>query len=169
MEKDFCLRCHAKVAATLEGKKSLHGPIQEGKCTPCHDPHGSQYLNLLKGTYPDLAYIPYDKDEKPYAFCLGCHEKNLLTFPDTTIYTKFRDGKNNLHYVHVANKRKGRTCRLCHEPHASANDHLVRQEGAKFGEWNIPLQFQATPTGGSCLPGCHGRLSYDRNSQGKSK
>ena len=169
VEKDFCLRCHVKIGATLEGKKSLHGPIREGRCTPCHDPHGSPYKNLLKGTYPDQLYIPYDKDKKPYAFCLGCHEKNLLTFPDTTIYTKFRDGKRNLHYVHVSNKRKGRTCRLCHEPHASASDHLVRQVGAPFGEWNIPLQFQATPAGGSCLPGCHGKYSYDRNSKGKSK
>lgn len=161
VEKDFCLRCHTKIAATLEGKRSLHGPIKEGKCTPCHEPHGSLYKNLLKDTYPDENYIPYDKAKKPYAFCLGCHEKNLLSFPETSIYTNFRDGKRNLHYLHVSNKRKGRTCRLCHEPHGSANDHLVRKDGAEFGVWHIPLRFEPAPNGGSCLPGCHGKFSYD--------
>lgn len=162
VEKEFCVRCHAGIAAAMEGKRLLHGPIKEGKCTPCHDPHGSPYKRLLKGAYPDQLYVPYDKDKKPYAFCLGCHEKNLLTFPDTSIYTKFRNGKQNLHYVHVSNKRKGRTCRLCHEPHASDSDHLVRKDGAEFGEWNIPLRFVPDPTGGSCSPGCHGTYSYKR-------
>lgn len=161
--KDFCLGCHTNIAQTLEGKKSVHGPIKAGKCVPCHDPHGSPYKKLLKGTYPDNLYVPYDKEKKQYAFCLKCHEKYLLAFPDTSFYTKFRNGKQNLHYVHVANKRKGRTCRLCHEPHASTNDHMLRKDGAEFGEWNIPLGFVPTPNGGSCLPGCHGRFAYDRN------
>ena len=166
--KDLCLRCHTKIAQTLEGKRMLHGPIKEGKCVPCHDPHGSPYKKLLKGAYPDMLYVPYDKEKKQYAFCLNCHEKYLLSFPDTTIYTKFRNGKQNLHYFHVSNKRKGRTCRLCHEPHGADADHLLRNQGADFGEWKVPLRFVPNPNGGSCSPGCHGTYSYDRSSAGSS-
>jgi predicted CXXCH cytochrome family protein len=159
--KDFCLRCHAKIAASLEGKKMLHGPIKEGKCIPCHDPHGSPNTKLLKGAYPEPLYVLNEKGS--YAFCLGCHQKYLLTYPDTSIYTKFRNGKYNLHYFHVAKMRKGRTCRVCHEPHGADATHLLRKEGAEFGEWRVPLGFKETPTGGSCSPGCHGTYYYDRS------
>jgi len=160
--KDFCLRCHLKIAASLEGKKMVHGPIQRGKCTPCHDPHGSPYMKLLKGEYPEQLYVPFEKGKTTYNFCLKCHEKYLLSFPETTFYTKFRNGKENLHFFHVTNKKKGRTCRLCHEPHSSNGDHLLRVTGAEFGAWNIPLGFVPTPSGGTCSPGCHGTYSYDR-------
>jgi predicted CXXCH cytochrome family protein len=160
--KNFCLKCHTKMAASLNDKKMLHGPIRDGKCTPCHDPHGSPYMKLLKGAYPGEIYVPFDKDKNQYGLCLKCHEKNMLKFPDTTIYTKFRNGKENLHYFHVANKRKSRTCRLCHEPHGSNSNHLIRNEGAEFGIWNLPVGFKQTPNGGTCAPGCHGTYSYDR-------
>ncbi|HLO25842.1 MAG TPA: cytochrome c3 family protein [Geobacteraceae bacterium] len=165
--KDFCLRCHVKIASVLEGKKSVHGPISEGKCTPCHDPHGTPYMKLLKGKYPEALYVPFEKGKDTYDFCLKCHEKFLISFPETTFYTKFRNGKENLHFFHVTNKKKGRTCRLCHEPHASNGDHLLRVNGAEFGEWNIPLRFVPNPTGGTCSPGCHGTYSYDRNAKDK--
>lgn len=159
--KDMCLRCHTQIAQTLEGKAVLHGPIRNGQCTPCHDPHGSPFEKLLKRAYPEPLYIQYEKGA--YDLCLGCHQKYLLTYPDTTVFTKFRNGTYNLHYVHVAKTRKGRTCRICHEPHASNGAHLLSVGGAGFGVWNIPINFTPTPTGGSCAPGCHSKLSYDRS------
>ena len=164
--KTFCLGCHTRMAASLEGKKLLHGPIMQGKCTPCHDPHGSSSIKLLKGDYPETLYVPYQKDKNQYAFCLKCHQKNLLTFPDTTIYTKFRDGKKNLHFIHVSNKKKGRTCRLCHDPHATDSNHLLRDPGMDFGEWRVPLRFEESASGGKCSPGCHGTFSYQLKATG---
>ena len=163
VEKELCLGCHTGMAPAFEGRKMLHGPIREGKCTPCHDPHGSLHTKLLKGAYPDLLYVPYEKEKNQFALCLKCHQKNMLTFADTSIYTKFRDGKNNLHFFHVSNKKKGRTCRLCHEPHASDSSHLLRSKGMEFGEWRVPLGFEETASGGKCSPGCHGTYSYDRS------
>ena len=58
--------------------------------------------------------------------------------------------------------RKGRTCRICHEPHASNGEKLISKEGAQFGEWKIPINFKITSTGGSCAPGCHREFKYDR-------
>ena len=169
-EKSTCLSCHGNdtlgkpplhnIKKELEGKKFLHGPIQKGQCKACHDPHGSDHFRMLGGGYPETIYAPYKAGS--YEGCLKCHDKNLLNFPDTTIYTKFRNGNRNLHYLHVANVRKGRTCRVCHEPHASNGEKLINVEGASFGDWKIPINFKITATGGSCAPGCHRAFSYDR-------
>ena len=170
-EQDVCLSCHGKddyskskplknIAKEIEGKTFLHGPLQDGECSACHNPHGSDHTRLLKGAYPKGFYEPYTKDS--YNFCLECHDKNLLRFAETSIYTEFRNGKQNLHFLHVSNKYKGRSCRACHQPHAADMEKLMSEEGAKFGDWNIPTRFIKTDTGGSCSPGCHQTYEYDR-------
>ncbi len=168
-ELELCLNCHGKdnvgtpalknIKTQLEGKKFLHGPIQKGECKGCHDPHGSDNFRLLRGKYPAELYATYQ--DGVYEACLKCHEKNLLRFAETTIYTKFRNGNRNLHVVHVGT-RKGRTCRICHQPHASDGEKLISKDGAMFGDWKIPINFVSSSTGGSCAPGCHQKFNYDR-------
>jgi len=166
-EMTICLNCHGKdnlgtlknIKTQIEGKKYLHGPIQKGSCKACHDPHGSDFFRMLPGNYPAQLYGPYV--EGMYNACLTCHDKNMLRFEETSLYTKFRNGKRNLHYVHVVN-RKSRSCRICHEPHASDEVRLLRKEGAPFGEWKIPLNFKVSDNGGGCAPGCHKAFKYDR-------
>jgi predicted CXXCH cytochrome family protein len=148
------------VKKELDGKKYLHGPIKKGECKACHDPHGSDNFRMLRGSYPADIYVPYK--DGTYGLCLTCHEKNLLRFAETTIYTKFRNGKRNLHYVHVVNTRKGRTCRVCHQPHASNGVKMVNKESIKFGVWDIPVNLTVTSSGGRCAPGCHQAFKYDR-------
>ena len=171
-EMSVCLSCHGtdnlgkpplrNIKKDIEGKKYLHGPIQKGSCKACHDPHGSPYFRMLPGSYPATLYAPYQ--DGIYGACLNkCHEKNLLRFAETTIYTQFRNGNRNLHFVHVANKQKGRSCRACHEPHASNGEKLIRKEGSQFGEWKIPVNFTISPTGGRCAPGCHRPFTYNRD------
>lgn len=167
-ERRLCLGCHGAEAPAgmknlekeLKEGKELHGPLRENDCSPCHNPHGSDDVLLLRGAYPREPYQPYR--EGIYDFCLSCHDKYLLRFKDTTIYTNFRNGNQNLHYVHVVNSRKGRSCRFCHAPHASDGPKLVDKSGSPFGEWKIPIRLDLTPTGGSCAPGCHTPLRYDR-------
>ncbi len=167
-EKTLCLGCHGdnklaplkNIADELKGKTQIHGPIAQGRCTGCHDPHGTDNFRLLTAPYPATYYAPYT--EGAYALCLKCHEKNLLRFADTTIYTKFRNGNRNLHYVHVVNNLKGRSCRACHEPHAANGPKLTNSVGSTFGEWKIPFKLEITETGGRCASGCHKSLSYDR-------
>lgn len=169
-ESELCLSCHGRddnkrrkglrnIKKEIAQKRYLHGPIQKGRCSPCHDPHGSNYYRMLFSSYPDGFYAPYKKGL--YDFCLKCHEENMLRFRDTSVYTKFRNGKLNLHYVHVVKERKGRTCRTCHASHASNNPKLI-DDAVPFGEWAIPIRFVPTETGGSCSPGCHRPLRYDR-------
>ena len=137
----------------------FHGPINNGSCTSCHDPHGGPYANLLVKEFPAGAYAPYTDTE--FALCFSCHKRELLQYPDTSFATNFRDGERNLHYLHVNNKQKGRSCTLCHEVHASTSARLVA-DSVPFGQWRLPLNFTMKATGGTCAPGCHQPQSYDR-------
>ena len=59
--------------------------------------------------------------------------------------------------------KKGRTCRACHETHASSNPKHIR-DSVPFGKggWSLPIKFEKRPSGGSCAPGATSRSAYDR-------
>ncbi|UCC30144.1 MAG: hypothetical protein JSU86_18340 [Phycisphaerales bacterium] len=169
---DLCLTCHNK--ALTAGKRKLvdikkllaenpvrHGPIQQKSCTGCHNVHGGEHFRLLIEEYPSGFYSPYE--EKRYALCFACHEPDMVQDAETNKLTDFRNGKQNLHYVHVHRSVKGRTCRSCHNTHASRRPKHIT-ETVPFGEWNLPVNFEKTDTGGSCRPGCHRLYRYDRQS-----
>jgi predicted CXXCH cytochrome family protein len=168
----LCLRCHKDDVKTAEGQTLQgigavmvegakgHGPLANKQCTGCHEPHGNTEFRFLTGAYPATLYSAYKAEG--YAFCAKCHEPTLTTARQTTTATKFRNGDLNLHYVHVNNPTKGRTCRMCHSPHASKNQHMLR-DTLPFGDWHMPLGYTATETGGSCASGCHTTKSYDRD------
>lgn len=168
---ELCFSCHGNeteerpdalrnIRKEIEGKKFIHGPVEDDDCGGCHDPHGGSYGALLKGAYPVTVYAPYD--EGAYNLCFQCHDKELLISQTTGDATNFRNGKENLHYRHVAIERKGRTCAACHNAHASNGQKLINPEGIPFGKWKIPVRFEITETGGSCIPGCHKGMVYDR-------
>jgi predicted CXXCH cytochrome family protein len=161
-EKATCLGCHKTVVTTA--MTTLHGPIKDGKCTPCHDPHGGPNARLLVAAFSPAPYVPYTDTE--YALCFSCHKRELVQYPDTSFATGFRDGERNLHYLHVNNKQKGRSCKLCHNLHGSSQPKLIA-DSVPFGKWSLPLKFVKTETGGSCSPGCHKMQSYDRKTPGK--
>ena len=171
--RDLCMKCHSKTvklpdeselpaAADLVGEpKYVHGPVMRGKCSSCHLVHGGDTFRLLKADYPTEFYAPYSAES--YALCFGCHEEKLALEPKTTTLTEFRNGDENLHFMHVNKPDKGRTCRACHSPHASTQAKLIRASVA-FGEWAIPVSFTKTETGGTCAAGCHAPKTYDRSS-----
>jgi predicted CXXCH cytochrome family protein len=161
-EKETCLGCHANVVTS--DMTVLHGPIAKGQCTACHDPHGASFPHLLAKEFPGAIYVPYADTE--YALCFSCHNRDLVQYPDTSYATGFRDGERNLHYVHVHNAQKGRSCVLCHDVHGSASPKLIATS-VTFGKWKLPLKFVKTETGGGCTPGCHKAQSYDRESPGR--
>lgn len=170
-ELDLCLTCHSEKNSItskspkdieIELKKTfIHGPITKGQCSVCHDPHGSKFLKLLSGPYPEAIYAPYTPEI--YDLCFTCHDKELLTSQDTGSATAFRNGPQNLHYLHAAIPEKGRTCRTCHEAHSSNGPKLINQTGSSFGEWQMSISFETTGSGGSCMPGCHRKMEYSRD------
>jgi predicted CXXCH cytochrome family protein len=167
---DICLKCHDKTVKAgqkdladmkqlLESNPEHHGPIQDKYCSGCHDPHSSPYYRLLTNDYPKGFYSPYFASK--YALCLRCHESGLAKEERTTTLTGFRDGDRNLHFVHVNKTSNGRTCRSCHEVHASVSPEYIGQT-VPFGNWKLPIKFAKTDSGGSCEPGCHEAQKYDR-------
>ncbi len=171
-EEALCLSCHRRgsdipgfrppdIASQLKGQAYLHGPIRKGKCAGCHDPHGSNNKKLLTAPMVTSFYAPYNLKE--YSLCFKCHDSKLLTERETTTSTRFRNGNRNLHYVHVHKEFKGRTCKTCHQTHASDGPMLISStRGAKFGSWHISIAYIITKSGGSCTPSCHRKMTYDR-------
>lgn len=168
----LCLSCHDKELKTADGRtltnmaKLLkdnpdhHGPIREGACTACHAPHSSEHFQLLIDEYPPEFYAPFSIDR--FKLCFECHISDLVLKPTGKGLTNFRDGDKNLHWLHV-NQEKGRTCRACHEVHASQRPAHIR-EAVPFGSagWMLEINFEQTTTGGSCAPACHKTHAYDR-------
>ena len=166
----LCLGCHNQTHDTPTGKimnmkawlddnPVIHGPIRQGDCAACHNPHGSDNFRILRRPYPAQFYAPFAKEQ--YGLCFGCHEPTLALEAATVKLTNFRNGDKNLHFVHVNRVDKGRTCRACHETHASKRPKQIR-ESVPFGRWEIPTNYEKGETGGKCAPGCHVARGYDR-------
>jgi predicted CXXCH cytochrome family protein len=164
-----CLTCHDRavkagdrtlpdMASYLESHPNHHGPIRDGNCTPCHDAHGADRSALLTRNFPERFYAAYSAEA--YDLCFECHDAGAFASAEGGD-TEFRNGNRNLHYLHVNKSFKGRTCRACHDPHASSNPKHIRPH-TTFGNWSIPINFQAAENGGSCGPGCHQAYRYDR-------
>jgi predicted CXXCH cytochrome family protein len=158
-EVDLCFSCHKEMGANVKKAEYKHGPIRDGLCNTCHKPHTSSNLYRLKYYFIEKFYNPFDP--KVYSLCFKCHKETVVLDKRTTSLTNFRNGDRNLHYLHV-NREKGRTCLACHEVHAGSQERKIRMS-TPFGEWNIPIKFAMTATGGSCAASCHVEKKYDRN------
>jgi predicted CXXCH cytochrome family protein len=156
----LCINCHKETTVWRE-KRFKHGPVVQGNCTACHNPHGSDNAFILRLPFPHTFYSAYDKGK--YSLCFLCHVESLVTVEKTTAITRFRNGETNLHWLHVKQK-KGRTCRACHDVHASEHKGRIR-DSFLFGTIEIDFEYDQTDTGGSCLAGCHEKRSYDRENQ----
>jgi predicted CXXCH cytochrome family protein len=175
----LCAQCHSKDAkppkdikgippkVIFEDKEAKFHPLfAQGRCTECHDPHESNFYRHLKASYPEELYAPYS--DALYTLCVNtkCHKgfEEALKEPRTLTATMFRNGNLNLHFRHV-NKKKGRTCRTCHQicyqRHGPKNPKLIK-ETLQFGKKKLEIRYKKTETGGECYSPCHRVAKYDR-------
>ena len=169
---DLCVSCHNRddavdakgkklqnLKAWLDNNKQWHGPVAAKDCSACHEPHGGDHFRLLKADYPQEFYAPYNP--RTYELCFSCHQEEAFSSAQTTTLTSFRNGATNLHFVHLQQSGRGRTCRACHEVHASKQENHLR-EGVPYGSggWMLKLNYKRTATGGSCEKTCHQERSY---------
>jgi predicted CXXCH cytochrome family protein len=169
---DLCLSCHnvdtmtdakgkklQNLKAWLDNNKNWHGPVAGKDCSSCHEPHGGDHFRLLKADYPQQFYAPYDP--RSYELCFSCHQEAAFSTAQTTTLTSFRNGATNLHFLHLQQSGRGRTCRACHEVHASTQENHIR-EGVPYGSggWMLKLHFKKTANGGSCEKTCHSQKTY---------
>lgn len=167
----LCFGCHDRTLKDAGGKplpspmrtfedkaKKLHPPFEEGACLSCHLPHASENYRLLTDPYPASLYARFSSEAY---FCFNCHDDEAFTEPRTMSSTGFRNGNLNLHYRHV-NRKKGRSCKACHDHHGADREKLIRDQ-VSFGKRSIVISaFSRNETGGSCAPMCHIAVSYDR-------
>jgi predicted CXXCH cytochrome family protein len=167
-----------------------HGPVAQGDCAKCHTVHGGDLSHLLTKALSDEFYQAFSP--AAYELCLSCHDPRVFAAPAANpkpagaamapgagsaaagtaragvggvpeMQTGFRDGTRNLHALHVNKTPQGRSCRSCHTTHASRFQAQIA-DSVQYGQWNLPINFTPTPTGGSCAPGCHKPERYDRGS-----
>ncbi len=160
-QTDLCFSCHEELQEFVAEQEFLHGPVQDGDCNACHDPHGSENHRILRMDFPEEFYKPYSPEN--YALCFDCHNEEIVEDEKTTTLTDFRDADRNLHYLHVNKMEKGRSCRACHQVHASSQQKHIRTS-VPYGSigWELPVKFTKTETGGSCRVGCHKPKEYAR-------
>lgn len=156
----LCTTCHKK---ELFIGKSIHEPVAKGECTACHAPHGTQMHHLLKRSVPTDMYQSYNKSN--FDLCFDCHANSLADNAQTESETNFRNGTLNLHFLHINKSEKGRSCKVCHDPHAAGQAHLISTKIPGFGRWRIPIRYNSTKVGGTCVVGCHKPKSYNRFTQ----
>jgi len=172
---DLCVDCHGAndmvddQGGTLTNLRDLiatahmsHGPVENKDCSACHLTHGGDNFRMLQSDYPDKFYAGYDATN--YDLCFSCHENDVFESEFTTTLTGFRDGDRNLHFIHVNKERRGRTCRACHEVHASPQAHMIR-DSVPYGSsgWELKINYTKTDTGGSCAKTCHPTKPYNRD------
>jgi len=132
--------------------------VESGECTTCHNPHFSEKKLLLTSNFPESQYVKAEIDK--FDLCFMCHDADLFNARDTESGTNFRNGKVNLHFIHV-NSDKGRNCNMCHDVHGAQNLKLIRDK-VKYGSWEMTIKFTGEDDGGSCLTACHSEKKYNR-------
>lgn len=168
-EKELCLDCHSKsieteekilsdIGGLLKEGNYIHGVIEMDGCIVCHSPHTSDNPLLLNGIFPTATYAVAVAEN--FDLCFTCHDASLMQAPLTTSATNFRNGNQNMHFLHI-NGEKGRNCNLCHNVHGAVNEHLIADK-VLFGKWEMPNQYKQYDNGGSCLNGCHAEKKYLR-------
>ncbi|MEN8157871.1 MAG: cytochrome c3 family protein [Bacteroidota bacterium] len=168
--KALCLDCHsepieteerviADIGSLVKPGNYVHGVIEMDGCGTCHFPHSSEQPFLLNSAFPGGAYAAATVEN--FDLCFMCHDAELMESETTSYATNFRNGEQNLHYLHI-NGEKGRNCNLCHNVHGSGNEHLMADK-VLFGSWEMPVGFTPLESGGSCLTGCHAEKKYLRS------
>jgi predicted CXXCH cytochrome family protein len=100
----LCASCHRDPTLDLGGvaKTTIHGPLNTGGCTLCHDAHGGPGGTNLRMPEGEL--------------CQSCHEP----------YTPKELGRLGAR-IHAPVARG--ECSACHEPHASRGKALLKDTG----------------------------------------
>lgn len=85
--RKLCLNCHIQksIQSAFENNLYLHGPVAEGNCTICHNPHrsASPYLLLkektieLCGQCHSKGYIQETEEHVKGEECTTCHNAHM--------------------------------------------------------------------------------------------
>lgn len=103
---ELCFTCHDE--DEFAGK-TTHGPVGEGLCTKCHNPHASDHDGFLRAATPDL--------------CFSCHNRTLKDAKGQRLPSPKRTFQDQAMKLHPPFKEG--ECLACHLPHVSDNRRLL--------------------------------------------
>ncbi|WP_295081973.1 cytochrome c3 family protein [Sulfurimonas sp.] len=113
-----CAECHEDVKEWEESKFG-HGPVNDGRCERCHNPHGSDNEFFLRKSIWEL--------------CTTCHAEKSNGQHVTSAIGFGAPNKSGGHPTRDREDpaRPGRelTCSGCHNPHGSGGISLLRMKG----------------------------------------
>lgn len=188
--QEMCTECHAQVIQQAATFQSKHDVLKNGRCTQCHDPHGSDHPAMLRAAGKALCLRCHSVRSPPGAEkridlskrvvhralekseCQDCHDaghgsKNpsLLKKQQPDLCYGCHKRMDSGRAVHTA-VRQGE-CLVCHDPHSSDYKGVLRKrrEQVCFACHEIePLLTQdvkhAPVAEGKCLD-CHDAHSAD--------
>ncbi len=107
--KKVCFVCHSNL--TNKEDKFIHPAYEMMECVSCHNPHTSEYKNLLSKGVSEL--------------CFDCHDKTQAKKHPYDVYpsTKIILEKSDKIWFTYSNKV---TCVSCHKPHTSNIPFLLK-------------------------------------------
>ena len=138
----LCAGCHE-----LPGKKSqVHGPVKQGMCTTCHDPHAANEPKLLVAapaklctschaevTTAKVLHPPVSEGE-----CLSCHTPHesdarpLLVAEAPSLCFQCHSDIQDLLKKKDVHPAMDAGCMACHNPHGTKHAKLLTEEGAEL-------------------------------------
>lgn len=97
----ICYECHDDMTPEelAPDGETIHGPVEDGECLECHDPHQSRYPKMLR------LGDPFEK------LCFQCHDPEDI------------EGE-----PHDALEGEDRVCIRCHDPHVSEREYLIKPD-----------------------------------------
>jgi len=144
-EPDLCYACHGDLPDKFNGT-SIHGPVKEGTCTKCHDPHQSPYPKLLdeKGSnlcfecHKEIKVLVEAKAHSPAKEdCFSCHGVHATGRPHLLLEDMMPEDSiaslcgschdlDDLKGKHRGAKMESLDCTGCHNPHGSKDGKLLQ-------------------------------------------
>ena len=142
--KKLCFTCHEKVMTGITESTVKHLPVQEGKCTECHSPHGTKLKYQLLNRTNELCLSCHERIvtttvrkghiEMEEGDCLSCHAthysdiQSLLSGDDPAICIQCHStDTERLLQMHRESFDKISQCTTCHEPHVTESPGLLRE------------------------------------------
>ncbi len=139
----LCFACHSQQEKTWSSG-TVHGAVQKGQCTACHNPHLSAQPHLVRaagpalcvGCHQDVGKKLQAKSPHPPAQedCLTCHQPHqadrsgLLQAPVNELCGNCHDvSDNGFAAKHLQAKGDKLACVGCHDPHGSQGAHLLAE------------------------------------------
>ncbi|MCF6330922.1 MAG: cytochrome c3 family protein [Sulfurimonas sp.] len=117
--KTNCASCHDKVTK-WENNKYTHGPVNDGRCVRCHDPHGSDNEFFLRKPIWDICTTCHaEKADGKHVVSSFVFSRNSGAHP-----TRSDTAKD------PARPEREFTCTSCHNPHGSSGIYLLRMNGS---------------------------------------